>query len=87
MRVVLWYALLGHEVVALKTMYREVSQLAFPYCQQHNRLSPHDTVGWLTPARPEALYTSQALCDICKETVCTLAPNSASTSALVVKAR
>jgi len=69
MRVVLWYALLGHEVVALKTMYREVSQLAFPYCQQHNRLSPHDTVGWLTPARPEALYTSQALCDICKETV------------------
>jgi len=31
MRVVLWYALLGHEVVALKTMYREVSQLAFLY--------------------------------------------------------
>jgi hypothetical protein len=71
----------------MKTMYREVSQPAFPYCQQHNRLYPHYTVGWLTPARPEALDTFQALCDICKETVCTLAPNSASKSALVVKAR
>jgi hypothetical protein len=87
MRVVLWYALLGHEVVARKTMYREVSPPAFAYGQQQNRLALPDTVGCLTPAPPEERDTWQARCDICKEMICTLAPNSASTSALVVKAR
>jgi|RhiMetStandDraft_8_1073273.scaffolds.fasta_scaffold32862_2 hypothetical protein len=70
----------------MKTIYREVAHPAYPYCRKHNRLFPHYTVGWLTPARPEALPTFQALCDICKEMICTLAPNSASKSALVVKA-
>jgi hypothetical protein len=70
----------------MKTIYREVAHPAFPYCRQHNRFFPHDTVGWLPPARPEALSTFQALCDICQEMVCTLAPNFASTSARVVKA-
>ena len=86
-RVVLWYALLGQKVGAMKTMYREVSQPALPSCQQHNRLYPPYTVGGLTPARPEVLSTLQALCDICKEIACTLAPNSASKRARVLKAR
>jgi hypothetical protein len=38
----------------------------FPYCQKHNRLYAHPTVGWLTPARPGELITFQAQCDICK---------------------
>ena len=87
MRVGLWYALLGQEVGAMTTMYRDVSQPAVPSRQQHNRLYPPDPVGGLTPARPEALSTLQALCDICQEIACTLAPNSASTNARVVKAR
>jgi hypothetical protein len=50
----------------MKHIYRETAHPAFPYCQQHNRLFAHYTVGWLTPARPEALHTFQALCDVCK---------------------
>jgi len=70
----------------MKTIYREVSHPAFPYCQQHNRLFAHYTVGWLTPAHPEQLHTYEALCDICKEILCISAANSGSKTARVVKA-
>jgi hypothetical protein len=50
----------------MKTIYREISHPAFPYCKKHNRLFAHATVGWLTPARPDELPTFQAQCDICK---------------------
>jgi hypothetical protein len=52
----------------MKTLYREVAHPAFPYCRKHNRLYPHYTVGWLTPARPEELPTFQAQCDECRAT-------------------
>jgi hypothetical protein len=51
----------------MKTIYREISHPAFPYCKKHNRLFPHYTVGWLTPARPEELITFQAQCDVCRQ--------------------
>jgi hypothetical protein len=50
----------------MKAVYRDIAHPAFPYCKQHNRLFPHYTVGWLTPARPEELHVFQALCDVCK---------------------
>jgi hypothetical protein len=61
----------------MKTVYRETVRTSFPYCKKHNRLFAHYTVGWLTPARPEDLNTFQALCDVCKEAVCTSTQNSA----------
>jgi hypothetical protein len=67
---------LGYEVVAMKEIYRDIAHPAFAYCQKHNRLFAHYTVGWLTPAYPERLITFQALCDICKETLCNSVPNS-----------
>jgi hypothetical protein len=71
----------------MKTIYREVSYPAFPYCQKHNRLFPHYTVGWLTPARPHELPTFQALCDECrKEAVCALVLSLPSKSVLAAKA-
>ena len=61
----------------MKNTYETTSQARFPYCQRHNRLFAHYTVGWLTPARPEDLNTFQALCDECrKEIACISARNS-----------
>jgi hypothetical protein len=51
----------------MKEVYRHTAHPAFPYCAKHNRLFPHYTVGWLTPARPEALHVFHALCDVCKQ--------------------
>jgi hypothetical protein len=67
----------------MKDVYRDIAHHAFPYCKTHNRLFPHYTVGWLTPARPEELITFQALCDVCKETVCNLEPPLRTTPAPV----
>jgi hypothetical protein len=57
---------LGYEVVAMKEIYRDTARPAFPYCQKHNRLFAHYTVGWLTPAYPDKLHTFPAQCDICR---------------------
>jgi len=55
----------------MKETSREIAHPAFPYCTKHNRLFPHASIGWLTPARPHELETFQALCDECRrETVC-----------------
>jgi hypothetical protein len=60
----------------MKEVYRDISHPAFPYCKTHNRLFPHYTVGWLTPARPEELHVFQALCDLCKgDAQCFTAPS------------
>ena len=50
----------------MKQVYRDISHHAMPYCAPHNRLFPHYTVGWLTPASPEALHVFPAPCDVCK---------------------
>lgn len=61
------------------------ARAVFPYCTRHNRLYPHPTVGWLTPAKPQELQTLQAFCDECRqETVCNLVHSSQNTSALGV---
>jgi len=71
----------------MKEVYRDIAHPAFPYCKRHNRLFPHATVGWLTPARPEELPTFPALCDGCKkEMLCTLAPSFRSSTVRGVKA-
>ena len=51
----------------MKHIYRDVAHPAYPYCQKHNRLFPHWSVGWLTPARPEELEIFQAQCDVCRQ--------------------
>jgi hypothetical protein len=65
----------------MKEIYRDVAHPAFPYCQRHNRLFPHYTVGWLTPVYPEKLKTFPAVCDVCKETLCDLVLFSKRTTA------
>ena len=54
----------------MKQVYRDISYHAMPYCTKHNRLFPHYTVGWLTPARPEELHVFPAPCDVCKGALC-----------------
>lgn len=50
----------------MREEYTTTSHGRFAYCKTHNRLYAHSTVGWVTPAHPEALDTFQALCDECK---------------------
>jgi len=53
--------------------YMTTSEARFPYCQKHNRLYVHWSIGWFTPAKPQDLHTFQALCDACKkEAICNL---------------
>jgi hypothetical protein len=71
----------------MKQVYRDIAHPAFPYCRKHNRLFPHWSVGWLTPASTQDLHTFQAQCDVCrKEMLCNLIPSLRSKPVPAVKA-